>query len=360
MALARFRAAPLLAASLAVTAGCLVDDDDQATVPQEVGGAGCPYDICGSNHSKLSVPFYELFEDGTANDQGLKLEGIYYGAVKWNVDVVGSELKARNGALVKTGANVVGGVMRVTDSHGTVFRISVDEAIVTPLYPLGTGTTWAYVLNWRVWGSRDAPVNLCTAAGDLVGEQDTLYQNAYSTVLFEGERYDEEKLEIKTNAPTAGVFNFGCAGHILAKMHMTHHTASSSSVAYSTDVDERQTMMRMFAADYCGTGNSFTVGGQELSFTDEDGALPHVWNMDQYPLKIEARWSPRGATCLETPRLEGTTNPDALAEFGADVGQSIWHLIDAECALPPRCSDVEDVEVKDTWTKHLLSANPQF
>jgi len=363
MALACFRAASFLAvtAGLGMTAGCIIEDDPAETVEQALGGASCPFEICGSNNPVLSLPFFELYEGSAPNEQGLTLDGIYFGAIKWKVDVVGNQLTARNGALVKSGLDVQGGKIRVKDAHGTVFQITVDEVIEdTQLYPPGSGTTWSYVLTWRVYGSRDTPVNLCSDPESLMGEQDTLYQYKYSTVLFEGERYDEDKLMVRERAPTADWFNLGCAGHLLAKMHLTHHTQSSSTATYPTNVRERDAMMKMVSADYCGIGEPFTVGGTPLSWTDDHGWLPHVWDIEAYDVGIEARFGPSGATCLEKPRLAGTTDPAALAEFGNDVGNSIWHLIEAKCALPPPCSTIEDNDVEKTWNKHLVSGNPQF
>lgn len=362
MALACFRAASLLAvtAGLGMTAGCVIEDDGLDTTEQAIISEPCPPQVCGKNSPELSEPFFELYEGEGGNDQGLVIDGIYFGGVQWKLDVVGNQLKARKGFLVKSGVNVIGGVILIKDLRGTVYRITVDNALVTQLYPSGTGTTWAYELNWRVNGTRDAPVNLCKDPESMMGEQDTLFQNKFTAILYEGERYDEHKLTIRENVSTTGWFNIGCAGEMLSKMHLTHHSVSSSGGGYTTTEKERIAIMKMFAADYCGTGHGFTVSGTPLSWTDDHAWLPHVWDLDNYAVKIEARWSDRGATCVETPRLWKTEDPDALAEFGDDVGAEIWSLIAAECPVPPLCSDVEDDSVIDTWSKHLVSGNPHF
>jgi ADYC domain len=56
-------------------------------------------------------------------------------------------------------------------------------------------------------------------------------------------------------------------------MHLMRHTnagalTADGHIAYPTTTAQRQAMLKMLTADYCGTGRSFTVDGQALKYGD--------------------------------------------------------------------------------------------
>ena len=114
-------------------------------------------------------------------------------------------------------------------------------------------------------------------------------------------------------------------------------------------------MAKMYSADYCGDGTSFTVGGTDLGWTDW-----HPWSPYYYPiagLDLEARWNAGGPTCLETPRLKGTADPLALSLFGPNIDNAI----NAHCAAtrPKKCSDLgQSTDVTKLYGTHFVSAIP--
>ena len=116
-------------------------------------------------------------------------------------------------------------------------------------------------------------------------------------ILFQGERYDSQrKTIVATGAAADGWVNIGCAGTSLAKLYLTRHTQASQQIL--TTPGERQSMLKMFTADVCGDGTSFTVPGQRLLWADAKG----ITTFASPAAKIEAIWNESGAVCLNTPR----------------------------------------------------------
>jgi hypothetical protein len=144
-------------------------------------------------------------------------------------------------------------------------------------------------------------------------------------------------------------------------MHLMRHTKAGAAAAdghlvdghapYYTTLAQRQAMLKMFAADYCGTGRAFTVDGQPLQYRDSThwypGAstpsLPDSWAARG----VEALWSERGAVCLDTPRR--VTREE----------------VEAACPGIPTCGGPAGVVHWDeagSWDAmagvHVISANP--
>ena len=154
----------------------------------------------------------------------------------------------------------------------------------------------------------------------------------YHTVLFEGERVDAKT---KTIAPQldGGWFNFGCAGHALAKLELTAHTESAHRHGFDlTTIDQRTTMLKMLVADYTGTGMPFTIAGMPLSWADDKGWMTQSPNIT----KLEAAWTPSGAACLEAPRGQMHWSPALAAAFPDTNGDIELALGDAR---PRLCGD---------------------
>ncbi|HMG20366.1 MAG TPA: ADYC domain-containing protein, partial [Kofleriaceae bacterium] len=115
-------------------------------------------------------------------------------------------------------------------------------------------------------------------------------------------------------------FNCGCASHLLAKLRLTRNTIHGQAAGMPQAWERRQATMKMLAADYCGTGEPNTVGGQKL-----------VWKGDlmryyRAPVVIEARWDETGATCLTEPRMLHPTS-----DLGKKTFPRPWDAIKASC-----------------------------
>jgi hypothetical protein len=351
-------------------AGCMVEggddsvagDDQSSDVSPALFGTQCSPLVCGSNSPCLSTasPCDGFFTDlpmtiGATNTEGFTMLGMVVAGEMWDLNVthgVLSAVKPGNPPIV--GAALNNKIFKVKGPDGTVYRIRIASQANTNLMPLGTGTTRAYELVYA-WGNPDNPEYfICDHVDHVTGEYDSLWQPKQTVVLFEGELYNQYKKTIKgySNA----YFNVGCAGNVLSKMDLTHHSTVTSGGAYTTTAAERQTMLKMYTADYCRDGTSFTVYGEKLGWEDD-----HDWFSNYYlpaPLQLEARWNKDGPLCLESPRLKGTTDPLANFLWPAASG-GVDGAITAHCPAtrPPTCTSLgQSTDVTKTYSGHLVSA----
>lgn len=146
--------------------------------------------------------------------------------------------------------------------------------------------------------------------------------DVYQTLLFEGDRFDLETRTVES-APDDKWFNIGCGTHTLAKMRLTRNTIHTAPGWQNV-----QAALKMFSADYCGTGSAYTVDGEPLVWRDR-GSM-HFW---QNPRELEARWDENGAICLDSPRLLRSTSP--LAPHVFDWAEITKECADVKHSLPP-------------------------
>jgi ADYC domain len=299
----------------------------------------CPEDTCGSNSPKIeTLGFHELSVRGDSNAQDMRLVGATLNGAPVSVSVLRAQLAARSGLFkALTGAQLVGLQLfieaRIKDETST-FQLEVMAAR-SLRYPVPAGSkdgSGAYVIEYT---DRDGQRrNLCTANGG--GSPDLPWDEAFGqhpteAVFFEGDRIDTATMTIDPNVD-ASWFNIGCAGHTLAKLHLTRNTTASNAPAFGHQLDDRQATLKMFVADYCGTGKPFTVAGQRLAWRDDQGVMEFY---DQ-PFSLEARWQSYGAACLSEPRM---LYPSTIE--GAQRFPKIWQAIADECPalLQQPCAD---------------------
>jgi hypothetical protein len=173
-----------------------------------------------------------------------------------------------------------------------------------------------YLIKGKPKGSNCTPVPICKVnpPSGLLPPADPFFGFEDQAIAFEGDHYDA-KYKAISGPDFDTKFNLACAGAAPAKMHLMRHTSAggwtgidmfgnSDNLAYPTTWQERQAMLKMFTADYCGTGTSFTVDDQPLHYVDwkdwypNTTALPSITNLDM----IEAYWDENGAVCLDEPR----------------------------------------------------------
>ncbi|MFY0533504.1 ADYC domain-containing protein [Nannocystis pusilla] len=85
----------------------------------------------------------------------------------------------------------------------------------------------------------------------------------------------------------------------------------------------------MITADYCGTGQSFTVQDQGIYWENAAGTVTAP--SAAYTKPIEAVWGPNGALCIGEPRLF------TLAE------------VQTECPGLPDCDTVDWANMAYEW-----------
>lgn len=353
---------------LLALAGCAVEalEPSSDVIVQSVG---CPPGECASNSPNLGgVWFHDLSRVSyTPNAEGFFITGMVGGnGQTYALSVTGGRISGSNSNGRISGQGLVNSIIyvrRTGSSNLYAVKIEAVESSISywatsPNPPNGVQPkVEMYKMRYTEYDGRGqqivAEYPLCDHAIDSWDRNTYLTMNGMYLVVFEGERIDEAQKRI-VGFDTSW-FNLGCAGNILAKMHLDGHTAAAAVGGFDTTIDERQTMMKMFAADYCGAGYAFTVFGQPLAWRDDDGTLAY----QLAPASLEARWTPEGATCVGIPRVTAHPTAASMAQFGAD--KNVWDDVLAHCATPPpRCWDAgwsNDPNVQAG--AHLVTANPK-
>ncbi|HEY5925222.1 MAG TPA: ADYC domain-containing protein [Kofleriaceae bacterium] len=294
-------------------------------------GEPCPPYACSNSDELIHYGMHELNLRGEPNAQGVSLTSGPSGRAEILKNGNSYDLYVENGFIVgKTGGVVTlagaaleGAQLVLTDEVDVVYTIWIQNVRVGE-YPVGDPDPIEfYTMTW-VGDGGTGDDNICNGVGSaLPDEHELLGMQEGETLVFEGDRIDPGPKTMSGSADDAW-FNFGCAGHTLAKLRLTRNT-----VAHNNDWQGRQATLKLLVADYCGNGTPYTVAGTPLRWRSDD--------MEYYPGAggIEARWTKNGAECLSVPRL--LLHPSELYE-------DIEALIAAECSLPACLPDIEDLE----------------
>jgi hypothetical protein len=339
-------------------------DGATASVSSAIGS--CDAFMCGTNSPQIAeFGFWDLNLPltlgtlGKPNNVGMQVVFFVQGAKAYLPRVIGGRLRPIDPTTntVLAGGALVDGWLYLRNGNRQ-FKLRIAE--------VSTVDSWAsrldgkhvvletYKLDWTElingnWGDFR---NMCKnppprESGDLLTMSG---QNIYRTLVFEGDRIDAGHKWV-TGVDTTW-FNLGCAGSALAKLALTGHTeAAHVAHQFDTTLAERQTMLKLLTADYCGGGVPFTVGGQPLNWRDDHGTMKllALQMTPPQPVTREARWTQFGAACLDKPRIDAHWTAAGAAEFGSDVYDQVMDL----CSIP-QCSG----NTLDTDGYHLLSATP--
>lgn len=163
----------------------------------------------------------------------------------------------------------------------------------------------------------DGGVNLCPGM-DL---------DETSVVFLDGETYDLTQTGEDAAKAMPNVATLACRGHALAKMKLLGYDPNS---AYTQTTEaERVATLRMVTADYCGDGQSHTVFGTAVDWTDYAG---HVqYDPSTMGQRVESEWTEFGASCFNKARVAGTqpscSLPACPETFEGHDGNSQWTSI---------------------------------
>jgi hypothetical protein len=358
----------------ALGAGCATGDLDPAAGDPATGDVQqafnqCPEFMCGTNSPVIAnLGFWELNLPpaagvaGLPNNVGLQVLDFMQGVQSYQPKVIGGRLIATSSSTTLTGAQLVNGWLRLRLGRRQ-FRLQVTEVSTVDSWALPTSgvpvALETYKLDWTelINGLPGRYLNVCHNIPSRESSEILTMTglNIYRTLVFEGDRIDARK-KLDTGVDPSW-FNLGCAGSALAKMALTGHTeASHVTRAFDTTLAERQTMLKMLAADYCGDGTAFTVAGQPLNWRDDHGTMKLtalMFNPPQ-PLILESRWNEKGAVCLDKPRVDAHWTQLGDTTFGPDV----YDQVAAWCpqAMPPPCTDSSF----ETGGYHLLTATVPY
>jgi hypothetical protein len=230
--------------------------------------------------------FHELHLGGLPNAAGFKVTGVRKGGAAYTVAATRSAVVAKpqaGGAAPLEGPALVDLVFELRSATDHVYALRIAATNTTRFWADPLGPVRTYTLTYTAAGS-STPRPLCTTGLN-------------QAILFAGDRYDSVHRTVSTSADaTSGWLNIACAGTALAKLYLTRHTDASQIVP--TTERERQAMLKMFSADVCGDGTSFTTHGHPLLWADAKG----ITKFASTPATIEGIWTDQGAVCLDHPR----------------------------------------------------------
>lgn len=127
---------------------------------------------------------------------------------------------------------------------------------------------------------------------------------ADENVVFAGDQFKIDSLTVE-DAANDDIANFGCAGKTLSKLYLQRVTVHTQP---KPDLARRLMFIKMWTADYCNDGRTWTATGAKLEWIYRTTIPENQFDHDVYPdpallTTVDARWSANGATCLGTPRL---------------------------------------------------------
>jgi hypothetical protein len=238
---------------------------------------------------------------GAANSGGLWITGVLApDGAPMSLEVPPGDLDQLIGKVgddTLAGGELLGTRILMTDGTQT-YKLWLDGIDRLDFW-VGGGHATSYFFTVQT-GDDLAREPLCRAASGELEGWDGQMNNA---VVFRGDRY---KAREKTVAVVTDTWiNIACAGTAIAKLHLLRHTTAGSTSRCTATQPERQAMLKLLTADYCGDGTAYTEDGTPLMYADHNH-----WYHDGTDLsdpvqrtRAEAVWNERGAVCLRTPRL---------------------------------------------------------
>jgi len=334
----------------------------------------CPEFGCGGDNSPLinGTYFHELnmtstrarripiegaaLVDFTKTDEALK-KPIHYTLHVEHGRITGTKLFAPT----LSGQDLVGAQL-VVAIDGKEYAVRIEQVSTVGYWASTTGTPTptieTYRLDYELLESKTpAWQDLCSNPPGHES-RDSMGGHEHDVVVFEGDRIDAATRTVTIDS-SGQWFNLGCAGGTLAKMALTGHTIPAIDAGFVTTRAERQTIVKLFSADYCGDGTAFTVAGQPLRWADDHATMLFL-PQGGFPTPattLEARWTEHGAACLGVPRAAVMNSP-ASAVFPDPGFSNVRSEIVAWCAsvghVIPDCAD----PTLGTDGYHLVSVNP--
>jgi ADYC domain len=219
--------------------------------------------------------------------------------------------------------DLAGSELHVWRGYSPLYNITIGAAHEIP-FAVGdpTDRVEVYQMTWHPVGKPPSDEELCNPSDYPIGRLERYGMGDKDVLVYEGDRFNVDKLTVSQDNDPAW-FNFGCSGRTLAKMRLLRQSKAVQS--NSGGWERRQATFKMLCADYCGTGQAYTVTGAPIMFADGEEMKYPV-----QPTEIEALWTERGATCVNQLRLEATHFP----------GFYPWDEMIADSCLPLNCHDI--------------------
>jgi hypothetical protein len=317
-------AAPTLLVACSASDGPCGDEDCHSIAR----GIECESFGCGGNASIADTMFHEL-RVGQPNEEGLVIVSFTSGQGAAPRLPVGTPMvpEVRGNTLVGLvpdqpaveGAELQGATMRLLRPSGRGVFARIKSTAATEFWvtaEAGPAQATVYEFEWLfeilLPGMPPLPLGpgmpLCDG---LPGEDEiedphpTIASDAVQpsrpAFVFAGDRYDSHGITVEVPGEP-GWFNIACVRTALAKMHLLRYTTAGSGSTGSPSTEQRQAMLKLLSADYCGDGRAYARNGTPLFIQDQDGRFdPTPWLGDRIA-ESEAIWTASGALCLDDPR----------------------------------------------------------
>lgn len=332
--------------ALAAATGCAIDEDARHSTATSAVATPCP--VCENSPFAGRLSIHELNLRGELNSERFSLATvndaaqIIQGSTSYDLHVVLGTLKGKHPGLDHLMHDALVGAVIPIQRDGIQYEIviravHVHKYVVAPLWGLET-----YTLGWREVGGPE--MNPCAISPppspDPITSQAEWHLD--EVVMFEGDRINPDTKVMRDTADNRWI-NIACAGDALAKLVATRNTFSSQTAGMTSTWQQRQAALRMFVADYCGTGKAFTVQGQKVVWQGGNATYPVT------PEVLEARWTENGASCVHAPRMLFPTTSE-----GATTFPDIWQAITSVCN-PAMCTDLDPLSYDGAY---FVSAKP--
>lgn len=345
---------------------------EQPATVARIGVPECPDLGCGLNGAWLgeNLPFREL-DLGTGNDpstripndHGLRIESFrdrLGNALA--IDVVNDELLGRLGTSALAGVKLEGAVLTLVTAKAPVQRyfLRIEHVTQTGFWTESCPENKCdasdrfplYTITYTREGGPTKAENLCAPFDP---DPTTIDRGIEARVIvFRGDRYDAD-YTVTAPANTTW-FNLACTGTAISKLHLLRHTRASrrdTTPVRVTSVAQRQTLLRLLTADYCGVGHPFTTDGHPLRYTFLQTWEPLSPRFVPSELaSVDALWTYDAAVCIATPRLADEQPVQALLQDIRDVcGAPV-----VRCPALPAGIDVDAVLTLSG--SYAISGNP--
>lgn len=295
---------------------------------------------CGGNANIDGEIFHELSVDGWPNEEGFELLGFTSGQGAAGRLPIGRSMVVHvqndmlfglvDGQAPVGGQELVGAKFTLRNAETQLWQdIIVDEVSDMEFWIGAAGQparTLAYKLRYDVSG-RESRTGWACSDTPLSGNM---------ALIFEGDRYDHEVITVAIPGESEW-FNVACVGSALAKLHLLRHTSAGSGSPNSPSREQRQALLKLLSADYCGDGRAYARSGTPLFFRDQEGRFdPTPWLGDRIA-ESEAIWTATGALCLDDPRRPDPTQP--YAEIRAELVSACENSpVESRRRTIPRCT----------------------
>jgi ADYC domain len=291
------------AAVCAVLAGCVGGNEDIGRLDSALV---CPPWGCRENAASLGDGrvFHDLDLSRTeANSGGVRVVDISgpRGVRPFSLHVDGDRLRGDDGTSIPVW-DVVGTTLLLENDRGVDFQVTVvDTHQMRAWDRMGASSHSMQSVQLTVHQvDTDDLVTYPLCKGEELASDPDWAAHPYDALVFAGDVFDADRKTVGERPPGSAWATFACAGTATAKMHLLRHTVAGSVDGFSATIAERQAMLKMLTADYCGDGTAYTQNGQPLDYADDNAAPFSSLDAGE---ALEAIWSAGGAVCLNHPRL---------------------------------------------------------